>query len=374
MKGTKEASRPHWVDTVDKEMTHSSKTSDWNQGFDDDLKILANGKKKRNGRQNILTRRLHKKSKPEQAESTNNYRAMLYRGHYSDTSSLASRLTSSSSERRSRKRSRKIALFLLLLLLAFVIAALFGWLIYYLLSKAPSGDKVLAADVSLRILNETHTASLANKTSKEFLQMEKTLCREIDHFFTASTLRKSYSGCEINAISNVGKEPGCQCVWSNDGTLLVNLKLRFNDSQQEEKLALSVYNTIDVGATKHYIDSLTYVVIKDFLVDIRVNGKYAYDGIDVEMRLPVFNLNYTKQLEDTSSRQFQTLADPFCLDKKSKLAANDFGKTQRKDPKKRPKEKNPKKRPKEKTQRNEPKEKTQRKEPKEKTQRKDPKK
>lgn len=45
MKGTKEASRPHWVDTVDKEMTHSSKTSDWNQGFDDDLKILANGKK-----------------------------------------------------------------------------------------------------------------------------------------------------------------------------------------------------------------------------------------------------------------------------------------------------------------------------------------
>ncbi|KAK0059657.1 hypothetical protein Bpfe_010825, partial [Biomphalaria pfeifferi] len=90
---------------------------------------------KRNGRKNILTRRLHKKSKPEQAESTNNYRAMLYRGHYSDTSSLASRLTSSSSERRSRKRSRKIALFLVLLLLAFVIAALFGWLVYYLLSK-----------------------------------------------------------------------------------------------------------------------------------------------------------------------------------------------------------------------------------------------
>ncbi|KAK0059658.1 fibrillin-2-like isoform X6, partial [Biomphalaria pfeifferi] len=99
-----------------------------------------------------------------------------------------------------------------------------------------------------------------------------------------------------------------------DGTLLVNLKLRFNDSHREEKLALSVYNTIDVGATKHYIDSLTYVVIKDFLVDIRVNGKYAYDGIDVEIRLPVFNLNYSKQLEDTSSKQFQTLADPFCLD------------------------------------------------------------
>ncbi|KAH9514744.1 hypothetical protein Btru_023486 [Bulinus truncatus] len=323
MKNLKDG-RPHWVDTVDKELTHTSKTSDWNQGFNDDLQILTAGDERNHHRKrHILTRRRHKKSPKGGGDAGKSYSAMLYRGHYSDTSSLGSRQTTSSSERRSRKRSRSIALFLILILLAFIIAALFGWLIYYLLSsgsEAPSGDKFLAADVSLRILNETYHAGLANKTSNEFKRMESSVCQEVNHFFLSSNLSKTYNGCEVVEIRNVGKVPGCQCVWSNDGTLMVNLRLRFNGGHDtDDRFKWSVYQVIDNGATKHYVDSLTYVVIKDFLVDIRANWKDNYDGVEAELTIPVFNLNYSKSLADVNSKEFRDLAHPFCLDVENML-------------------------------------------------------
>ncbi|CAL1539639.1 unnamed protein product, partial [Lymnaea stagnalis] len=127
-------------------------------------------------------------------------------------------------------------------------------------------------------------------------------------------MSQSYNGCEVTEIKNVADVPGCQCVWSNEGSLLVNYQLYFNGTHDKDRVRWTVQDVIYHGATKHYVGAMAYVLIKDFLVDIKANWKQDFDGIEADLTIPVFNLNHTAGLKDRLSKDFIDLAAPFCND------------------------------------------------------------
>ncbi|XP_035828243.1 uncharacterized protein LOC118478549, partial [Aplysia californica] len=323
--------RPHWVRSLDENLTHTSRPDNWNRNFvngetakqsnESEASKISASKNNGNSKHGF---RLRKKGRsPTQPNNYNDKRhnAMLYRGHYSDTSSIASRYTTSS-ERRERKKTRRLGLFLLLLIVAFIIAALIGWLVYYLLTRdGPRFEPLvmrkqkLAADGSLRILNETYTDDMANSSSADFKRIAEPLCREIDSFFVSSNLSSHYNGCQLTEIRNVAVEPGCQCAWSPEGSLLVNFRLLFNSTTTDkDTLRWEVYRIIEDGTSKHYLGSLIYVLVTHFLVDIRANWNRPFDGVEVKTSIPVFNLNYTRALDDRKSKEFRAIGTPFCND------------------------------------------------------------
>ncbi|KAK3779817.1 hypothetical protein RRG08_047345 [Elysia crispata] len=366
--------RPHWLKALDRNTVHTSRPEDWNRSIASSLTNTTTrghkqkqnlGKHKRdrirftmkfgeNLRPNsgFSGRKMHRASSIQINSVTDEktrrrrgksegrgahgeyvygaaYPAVLYRSRSSDTSSVGSRRTTSSA-RQERKRSRLLALFCILLILAFLLAALIGWLTYFLLMRdrsnkegnvgARNSSRAVEVDADLRILNETFTTGMSNSSSYDFLRVAVPVCEEVDLFFRASNYSDSYINCEVKAIKRVSETSVCQCVWSNDASLLVDFTLTFNGSHglDMDSLRWYVYDVVDAGTTKHFLgqpgQQLVYVLLRQFLVDIRAHWDNNFDGVEAKLTIPVFNLNYTYTLENRNSPDFRRIATPFCAD------------------------------------------------------------
>ncbi|KAK7480482.1 hypothetical protein BaRGS_00028299 [Batillaria attramentaria] len=235
----------------------------------------------------------------------NGYRLPNGRGGFSDTSSVVSRITSSSSERAERKRARRLGLFLILVIVAFIIAALIGLLVYFLFMRDPparyTGGGVRG---SVRVLNMTYNDAMANTSSQEFRDVAEPFCQEMDKYLAASNYSDRYEGCEVVALRNVADVADCLCLGAKKGSVMVEFELRLNGSHDEDALKRQMHYIIENSVRKHKIDDVIHVLIKYFLVDIRLDWKMPYEAIEADVELPVYNLNYSSALTNNRSTEF----------------------------------------------------------------------
>ncbi|XP_069104654.1 uncharacterized protein [Argopecten irradians] len=171
-----------------------------------------------------------------------------------------------------KKRKRNVCIIPMLIMTVLIIGGLFTAIAVVFMrpldeeSEADeSGYKMVIASVQLRLLNQTFTKGMRNKNTRQYAEIEKPLCHEMDGLFLFSEYSGNYYGCKVQMLRS--------------GSIRVLEELVFRETSELRK-PTSIQGLIKTSSPAFDWKGLRVINVGDFVVD--------YESIKVQVDIQKF--------------------------------------------------------------------------------------